>query len=130
MCCFRIGTFQKPKKFQATPTKGFFSKLSTSTSVLFIYNTESTIVMAWKNVSKICRFYLVCSEPFFFHLPTLFGNKLSAQGSLGNLLLSLKIKSCLVTNQTKPFQHYPYFESIICCRRCQNFTTTERVLAR
>ena len=26
---------------------------------------------------------------FFLHLPTFFGNKLSAQGSLGNLLLSL-----------------------------------------
>ena len=25
----------------------------------------------------------------FLHLPTFFGNKLSAQGSLGNLLLSL-----------------------------------------
>ena len=25
------------------------------------------------------------------------------------------IKSCHVTNQTKPFQHYPYLESIICC---------------
>ena len=25
------------------------------------------------------------------------------------------MKSCDVTYQTKPFQHYPYFESVICC---------------